>query len=68
MRLLRKTFTQSRSLFIWLLQHQTFCLHSEKTVLDHVICMTIAHKFCDFFDCTEFSLVNPTSLHMDQNF
>ena len=43
-RLLHKTFTQSRSLFTWLLWHQIFCLNSKKTVLDHVICMTIAHK------------------------
>ena len=45
MRLLHKAFTQSRSLFIWLLWHQITCLKSKKTVLDHVICMTIAIRF-----------------------
>ena len=41
MRLLQKTFTQKRSLLMWLFWHQIFCFSSKKTVLDHVICMTI---------------------------
>ena len=54
---MRSFFTVS--LTIWLLWHQIFCLNSNKTVLYHVICMTIAHKFCYFFDHTEFSFLLP---------
>ena len=49
-RLPHKTFSQNRSLPIWLLWHQIFCFSSKKIVLNHVICITIGHRSCHFFD------------------